>query len=44
MVIVVAILALGAGGVWALWGDRWRRAGDDPSTPREVPTSTAPMT
>ncbi|MBP8809439.1 MAG: hypothetical protein KBG48_31595 [Kofleriaceae bacterium] len=43
VVIVLAIAALGAGGVWALWGDRLRDR-DPAPTPREVPASTAPMT
>ncbi|MBK9031891.1 MAG: hypothetical protein IPL61_11285 [Myxococcales bacterium] len=42
VVIVIAILGLGAAGVWALWGDRWRHSGK-PATP-ETTESAAPMT
>jgi predicted ribosomally synthesized peptide with SipW-like signal peptide len=39
-VIVIAVLALGAGGVWALWGDRFqskRTIKTAPATPAGTP-------
>ena len=40
VVIVIAILGLGAGGIWALWGDRLGDRGK-PATPQST-ESVAP--
>jgi hypothetical protein len=42
VVIVIAIIGLGVGGVWALWGDRLRHTGK-PASPTPGEPST-PMT
>ncbi|MBK7074172.1 MAG: hypothetical protein IPH44_17900 [Myxococcales bacterium] len=39
VVIVIAVLGIGAGGVWALWGDRFREK-SKPAAPTSTETST----
>ena len=42
IVIVIAVVALGAGGVWTLWGDQWRtkdRRQQTPETAADTPTT-----
>jgi hypothetical protein len=44
IVIVIAILGIGAGGVWALWGDALRsRPKPAASAPTAAPPSTPMM-